>query len=265
LSLRGTHAEPKHASEKHAFPDAGCQRAPKVAIVFSVPQKLSRRTRLELEASHQPPQRDDRYRIAWSAWRSARQHIVDGFVLKPRIREGYRIMRGRGEEAKSRDEAIQALAQDPAASPARLTHAEAGAVGGRGKRAPDKINDKELYGTSAAYRIGHESAKLPVVTRHFRGRDGFVSRKFESARRRELLSFEHHRTVATLDCREQDWMLDRAQANHWSRAELRDEVRRHRFYPWQPAAWRFLGRSGADQQDRGFGFPLSGVSAEQRL
>ncbi len=57
---------------------------------------------------------------------------------------------------------------------------------------------------------------------------GTVSRRFEGSRRRELLSFEHHKAVATLDKREQDWFLDRAEANHWSRAELRDEVRRYK-------------------------------------
>jgi N6-adenosine-specific RNA methylase IME4 len=53
-----------------------------------------------------------------------------------------------------------------------------------------------------------------------------VCRAFRSSRRRELLSFEHHRAVANLEPRAQDWMLDRAQANRWSRSELRDEVRR---------------------------------------
>jgi hypothetical protein len=41
---------------------------------------------------------------------------------------------------------------------------------------------------------------IPIKPR--RATAGFVSRKFESSRRRELLSFEHHRTVATLDCRD---------------------------------------------------------------
>jgi hypothetical protein len=56
-------------------------------------------------------------------------------------------------------------------------------------------------------------------------RAGTVSRQFTSARRRALLSFEHHKEVAALDEREQDWLLDRAQSNAWSVVQLREEVR----------------------------------------
>lgn len=57
---------------------------------------------------------------------------------------------------------------------------------------------------------------------------GSVVRHFRSSRRRELLSFDHHRAVCSLDEQEQDWMLDRAESNGWSRAEIRDEVRRYK-------------------------------------
>lgn len=55
-----------------------------------------------------------------------------------------------------------------------------------------------------------------------------VARAFESTRRRVLLSFDDHKVVASLDERDQDWLLDRAQANDWTHAELRDEVRRYK-------------------------------------
>lgn len=57
---------------------------------------------------------------------------------------------------------------------------------------------------------------------------GSLARRFESSRRRELLSWEHHAAVAKLDENEQDWFLDRAIANGWSRNDLRQEVRRHK-------------------------------------
>jgi N6-adenosine-specific RNA methylase IME4 len=59
-------------------------------------------------------------------------------------------------------------------------------------------------------------------------RAGTISRAFISARRRALLTFDHHKAVASLEQPEQDWMLDRAEANGWSRAELQDEVRRYK-------------------------------------
>jgi N6-adenosine-specific RNA methylase IME4 len=55
-----------------------------------------------------------------------------------------------------------------------------------------------------------------------------VARKFQTSRRREVLAWDHHRAVAALDESEQDWMLDRAQANSWTCAQIRDEVRRYK-------------------------------------
>lgn len=57
-------------------------------------------------------------------------------------------------------------------------------------------------------------------------RAGIVSRRFTRDRRRSLLSHSHHIEVAKLEPDEADWFLDRSQANHWSVAQLRDEVRR---------------------------------------
>jgi len=55
-----------------------------------------------------------------------------------------------------------------------------------------------------------------------------VARTFKRSRRRDLLSFEHHKAVAGLENDEQDWMLDRAHGNGWSKAVLQDEVRRYK-------------------------------------
>jgi N6-adenosine-specific RNA methylase IME4 len=57
---------------------------------------------------------------------------------------------------------------------------------------------------------------------------GSLSRSFERSRRQDLLSWEHHAAVASLDKTEQDWMLDRAKAHGWATRQLRDEVRRYK-------------------------------------
>ena len=49
----------------------------------------------------------------------------------------------------------------------------------------------------------------------------WVARSFAPARRREHLSFQHHAEVAALPAAEQDLWLHRAEAQGWSRNELR--------------------------------------------
>lgn len=53
----------------------------------------------------------------------------------------------------------------------------------------------------------------------------WVARRFQLERRRELLSFQHHAEVASLDVGEQDQWLDRAEEGRWSRNELRRQLR----------------------------------------
>jgi 16S rRNA G966 N2-methylase RsmD len=55
---------------------------------------------------------------------------------------------------------------------------------------------------------------------------GWVSGRVETSRRREVLSWSHHREVAALEPAEQDEWLDRAESEGWSRNELRREIRR---------------------------------------
>ena len=57
---------------------------------------------------------------------------------------------------------------------------------------------------------------------------GTISRRFPTPRRIGVLSWSHHQAVASLDEREQDWLLERAQSNAWPVAGLRDEVRRYK-------------------------------------
>lgn len=53
----------------------------------------------------------------------------------------------------------------------------------------------------------------------------WVCREFQLSRRRDKLSFSHHREVAPLEPDEQDLWLTRAQENRWGVHRLRDELR----------------------------------------
>ncbi|MFD9698208.1 LmbU family transcriptional regulator [Lentzea sp. NPDC059081] len=53
----------------------------------------------------------------------------------------------------------------------------------------------------------------------------WVARKFELSRRRDALSFQHHAELASLEPREQDGWLDRAEEHGWSRNQLRRQLR----------------------------------------
>ena len=55
---------------------------------------------------------------------------------------------------------------------------------------------------------------------------GWVSRQIETSRRREVLSWSHHKEVAALEPDEQDEFLDKAIDEGWTRNELRTHVRR---------------------------------------
>ncbi len=53
----------------------------------------------------------------------------------------------------------------------------------------------------------------------------WVARRFSPSRRRDKLSFAHHAEVAALDEPEQDFWLRKAESLHWSRNNLRRELR----------------------------------------
>jgi hypothetical protein len=52
-----------------------------------------------------------------------------------------------------------------------------------------------------------------------------VGAKVDPARRRESLTFSHHKCVAMLEPEDQDRLLREAETNHWSRDELAEAVR----------------------------------------
>jgi N6-adenosine-specific RNA methylase IME4 len=54
---------------------------------------------------------------------------------------------------------------------------------------------------------------------------GWVARQIEMSRRRDKLSFSHHAEVAALERKDQDSLLDKAEAEGWNRNELRRAVR----------------------------------------
>lgn len=79
------------------------------------------------------------------------------------------------------------------------------------------------------HHYGERVALIPKTDPRFQtyANAGLVAKAFESSRRREL-SWAHHAEVAALSEREQDYWLDRAEAERWARNELRREVRRAR-------------------------------------
>jgi hypothetical protein len=56
----------------------------------------------------------------------------------------------------------------------------------------------------------------------------YVASRFEISRRREILSWSHHETLAALDVDRQDYWLDRASAERLSVSDLRVELRSSR-------------------------------------
>lgn len=90
------------------------------------------------------------------------------------------------------------------------------------------LGDWLLYGERSfgdRYRSAVDATNLDYQTlRNY----AWVARSFESARRREGLSFQHHAEVAALSETEQDLWLHRAETERWSRNELRRRLGVHR-------------------------------------
>jgi hypothetical protein len=86
------------------------------------------------------------------------------------------------------------------------------------------LGDWLIYGESAygsRYRAALELTALDYKTlRNY----AWVARRFEMSRRRDTLSFQHHAEVAGMQEAEQDLWLNRAEANHWTRNELRRQL-----------------------------------------
>jgi N6-adenosine-specific RNA methylase IME4 len=96
---------------------------------------------------------------------------------------------------------------------------------GQWKRQGWEIGD---WWSDGSHRYGERAriAALDIFGRSFKTLANMAStaRTFECSRRRELLSFEHHREVAALDEGDADKLLDLAQAKELTVKELRAEV-----------------------------------------
>ena len=79
------------------------------------------------------------------------------------------------------------------------------------------------------YRVALQETNLDYQTLR---KSAWVAGRFDPARRREALSFQHHAEVAAMTESEQELWLRRAEAGHWSRNELRRRLTMHR------SAWR---------------------------
>ncbi|MFB7664821.1 LmbU family transcriptional regulator [Kitasatospora sp. NPDC056138] len=104
------------------------------------------------------------------------------------------------------------------------------------------LGDWIVYGQSRyenRYREAVDAAGLDYQTiRNY----AWVARRFELARRRSKLSFQHHAEVASLAPSEQDGWLDRAEREGWSRNELRRQVRGRKHETRSPAGLDLLRR-----------------------
>jgi hypothetical protein len=117
-----------------------------------------------------------------------------------------------------------------------------GAIGRRGQWG---LGDWIRYGnakfgeryTRAARITGYDVQTLTNMV--------YVASRFEISRRREILSWSHHETLAPLELREQDHWLDRAERERLSIADLRIELRGSRRRRKTGSA-RAQARGGAD-------------------
>jgi hypothetical protein len=87
------------------------------------------------------------------------------------------------------------------------------------------LGDWLLYGERAygeRYKTALDATQLNYQTlRNY----AWVARRFEKARRRERLSFQHHAELASLPEADQDLWLERTERLRWSRKELRRRLR----------------------------------------
>ena len=87
------------------------------------------------------------------------------------------------------------------------------------------IGDWWIYGD---HRYGERAAAVLDSRYSFKtfADAGWVARSVESSRRRELLTFSHHKEVAPLPPEEQNYWLDEAEKGRWTRSELRSHIKR---------------------------------------
>ncbi|WP_245790516.1 LmbU family transcriptional regulator [Streptomyces monashensis] len=90
------------------------------------------------------------------------------------------------------------------------------------------LGDWLVYGKdhyTDRYQRGIRAAGLSYQTlRNY----AWVSRRFDLARRRPTLSFQHHAELASMPAEEQDLWLDRAEQRQWTTKQLRGAIRAER-------------------------------------
>jgi len=90
------------------------------------------------------------------------------------------------------------------------------------------LGDWLVYGKanySDRYQMAIQGAGLRYQTlRNY----AWVARRFDMARRRTKLTFQHHAEVASLPVEEQDWLLDQAERELWTTKQLRNAIRENR-------------------------------------
>ena len=87
---------------------------------------------------------------------------------------------------------------------------------------------EKRYGKRKALleRLAAEERRVPAYQT---ARDAaWVAGQYELSRRRDSLSFAHHREVAALPSPDADALLDKAEANQWGHKQLRAEVCRYK-------------------------------------
>ncbi|WP_219933647.1 LmbU family transcriptional regulator [Streptomyces sp. NWU339] len=96
------------------------------------------------------------------------------------------------------------------------------------------LGDWLVYGKdhyTDRYQRGIRAAGLSYQTlRNY----AWVSRRFDLARRRPALSFQHHAELASMPVEEQDLWLDRAEQGQWTTKQLRGAIRAARRGAQQP-------------------------------
>src|SRR4051794_41673362 len=145
-----------------------------------------------------------------------------------------RDLRGRGEEAGESRELDVSISMTPTAwavagDMSLLEWSQSGRrLGIIGRGTGWWIGDWVNYGNA---RFGERYVRAARIT----GYDVqtlmnmvYVASRFEPSRRRQNLSFSHHAELAALDPEDQDYWLERAEAERLSVRCLREEVRRAR-------------------------------------
>lgn len=99
------------------------------------------------------------------------------------------------------------------------------ALGYRGNQSLWALGDWVRYGNMKYGRKYEQALAVTGFEYQTLADIRYVADRFQLSRRRENLSFQHHREVAPMDPAEQDDWLDLASANWWSSRELRERIR----------------------------------------